>query len=471
MKIPRKPPSLVDILNLQPANAKGATDKDKAVDVLTSQIDRLTVIYQARIGAEQNGTYRHWDILRHLPPPEGLTVEEWWAGIKMARQPSFKKLPLRATDGSYFQYVSTDSMQKMLHEIDKNATGVIQGNSLVTSPQTRDSYIFKTLLEESITSSQLEGASTTHEVAKDMIRSGRKPRDHSERMIYNNYEAMRFIRDAKDEALTPTLLFALHSILTKDTLNDGDAAGRIRSDHETVIVEDAMGNTLHIPPPASELSVRIQAMCDFANGGDIGGFIHPVVRSIFLHFWLAYDHPFVDGNGRTARALFYWAMARQGYWLCEFISISRIIKKAQAKYGESFLYTETDDNDATYFILSQLRVIIKAIKELHTYLHRKQEELYHTNQILQKAAWLSTMLNHRQVAVINHALKNPYYAYSVESHRTTHGISYATARKDLLELEEYGLLEMSKRGRAFIFSSPPDLQDRIEKISNRLHKE
>jgi Fic family protein len=61
----------------------------------------------------------------------------------------------------------------------------------------------------------------------------------------------------------------------------------------------------HTPPPAAELPARLEAMCDFANSKTPDTFIHPVVRGIFLHFWLAYDHPFVDGNGRTARALFY----------------------------------------------------------------------------------------------------------------------------------------------------------------------
>ena len=87
---------------------------------------------------------------------------------------------------------------------------------------------------------------------------------------------------------------------------------------------------------------------------------HHHIRAIILHFWLAYGHPFVDGNGRTARALFYWAMLHEGYWLFEFISISNILRKAPAQYGLSFLYSETDDNDLTYFIVAQTKVIRRA---------------------------------------------------------------------------------------------------------------
>jgi Fic family protein len=53
-------------------------------------------------------------------------------------------------------------------------------------------------------------------------------------------------------------------------------------------------------------------------------FIHPVVRAIILHFMIGCGHLFVDGNGRTARALFYWSVLHQKYRLMEFISISCI---------------------------------------------------------------------------------------------------------------------------------------------------
>jgi Fic family protein len=62
---------------------------------------------------------------------------------------------------------------------------------------------------------------------------------------------------------------------------------------------------------------------------------------------LGYEHPFEDGNGRTARALFYWSMLNQGFWLTEFLTVSKILRKAPAKYARSFLYTEQDSNDLT----------------------------------------------------------------------------------------------------------------------------
>lgn len=471
MKLPLKPPSFSEILEfLDTQTPVDRTESDESPPNKAISISRLAKVLNAGVSPEPEGKYRHWDILRHLQPPNDLTVEEWWAGIKFARVLRHLTLPLTAKDGAPFNYVITDDMHRMLHGIDKNASGAIQGNDLVTNPQTRATYIIKSLMEEAITSSQLEGATTTREVAKDMIRSGRKPRDVSERMIFNNYHAMSFIREIKNEPLTPSIVFELHKILTEGTLRDPTAAGRFRRDDEDIIIDDGTGVVLHRPPPATQLAKRLEEMCKFANASDKAPFVHPVVRAIFLHFWLAYDHPFVDGNGRTARALFYWLMANQGYWLCEFISISRILKKAPSKYAKSFLYTETDENDATYFILNQLKVITRAIRDLHDYLTRKSEELYAMRQFLQTSNKLHDILNYRQLALLHHAMKNPYHSYSVESHRGSHKVSYQTARTDLLELSTLGLLDQSKVGRAFIFSSPPDLKARTERIIPRGRK-
>jgi Fic family protein len=144
-------------------------------------------------------------------------------------------------------------------------------------------------------------------------------------MILNNFLTMQRIRELRKQPLTPQLVLDLHRLVTEGTLDDPADAGRLRPAGKEVVVDDLYGTVLHVPPPAEELPQRLEALCLFANGKTPQVFIHPVLRAITLHFWLAYDHPFCDGNGRTARALFYWAMLHQGYWLFEFISISSVI--------------------------------------------------------------------------------------------------------------------------------------------------
>ena len=419
---------------------------------------RLEAILRADIRPTVEGKYRHWDTIRQLTPPNGLTREEWWLGIKLARGNIWHALPLVDPDGTPFVYCMPDPAYEMTHLIDRRASGEIAITEVVTSPEMRNRYIVSSLIEEAITSSQLEGASTSRAVAKEMLRSGRQPRDRSERMIYNNYRAMNTVRSWKDDALTPERVLELHRIVTDGTLDNPDAAGRLqRPDEVRVRVFDrATGEPRHIPPAAELLPDRLASMCRFGNGGPTESFLHPVVRSILLHFWLAYDHPFEDGNGRTARAIFYWSMLKHGYWLTEFLSISTLLNRAPGRYSRAFLYTETDDRDTTYFIVNQLKIICRSIEELHAYLGRKIREVRETERLLRQAD-----LNHRQLALLSHALRHPDAEYTFRSHQTSHGVVYQSARTDLLDLEQRGLLSRRRVGQRFYFRPATDLAERL----------
>lgn len=416
-------------------------------------------ILEASRRAAASGRYFHWEKLRRRKPPLELSHEEWWLALKLARSGLLREVPLRDTQGRAFRFGLPDPAAEHLHHIDQDAAGRIEmAADGIANSGTRSRYIIHSLLEEAITSSQLEGAATTRRVAKEMIRSGRPPRDRDERMILNNYVAMQEIRGFRDRPLSPEAVLELHRVLTADTLDDASAAGRFRRPAERVRVMTPYNEVLHTPPPAEELEARLGALCEFANEATPGYFVHPVIRSIILHFWLAYDHPFVDGNGRCARALFYWSMLRRGYWLCEFISISQIIKRAPARYGRAFLYTETDENDLTYFVLYHLDVIRAAIRELHAYIAAKTQEVRRTERLIRASAGL----NHRQVALLDHAIRHPEAAYTIASHRMSHGVVYQTARSDLQDLARKGLLTERKAGRRFVYSPVEDLAEKLE---------
>ena len=441
MKLPRKPPefaSLMQRLSAHPA---------RLVQLL------------ARAADSAGDRYLHWDELRWRSAPPGLTHEEWWAAEKIQRIASSQEIPLRDASNAAFRYSLPVPIQELLHRIDLHAGGRVGMPEQIANPETRDQYYVASLIEEAITSSQLEGASTTRRVAKEMIRSGRTPADRSERMIYNNYLTMQALRGHRDEPLSPNLIFEIHQSVTRGTLDDDSAAGRLRRAQESIhVVDRSDGTVLHTPPPAAQLPARVDAMCAFANAGsDAQRFLHPVLRSIILHFWLAYEHPFVDGNGRTARALFYWSMLRHGYWLVEFLTISHIIRRAPARYVRAFLYTETDANDLTYFIRYHLGVLDRALRALREYISRKSAQ----RQRLESAVRGLAGLNHRQRALLGHALRHPNYRYTIAGHRTSHGVVYQTARADLLELVAAGLLEARKIRNRWHFNAVAELERRL----------
>jgi len=404
--------------------------------------------------------YLHWDKLQYHTPPEGFSNEQWWLAIKKLRQSLFRQLPLIDKNQKPFRYLNNDFVTETLHKIDQSTTTFSGMPEQIKNTETKNRYYVNSLIQEAFTSSQLEGAATTRLVAKEMIRTGRLPSDKSEQMILNNFAAMKRINTLKDEPLSRQLVFDIHQLVTEKTLDTSSAAGRFRTTDERIRVIDIYNEVFHDPPPANQLEQRMAAMCDFANGKTPAYFIHPVIRAIILHFWLAYDHPFVDGNGRTARSLFYWLMLRHRYWLFEFVSISQIIVKAPAKYARAFLYTETDDNDLTYFIVYHLEVIRQAIKTFYEYLERKTRRL----QAIENQLRGIIVLNHRQRALIGHALRHPHHRYTIKSQQISHNVVYQTARMDLLDLEDRGLLISRKIGKTWYFTPVSDLEEKLSKL-------
>ncbi len=446
MKLPESPPDLGQILQrLDPSD--------------------LPKIFQ-NASPLPAGRYLHWDELRHRDPPEGLTHDMWWATVMVGRIPLLQELALRDKHGQPFKFATPSPVLIDLHHIDRDAAGQIHTPAGAPIQEDPNRYLLSSLIEEAITSSQLEGAATTRKVAAAMLREGRKPRDHGETMIFNNYRAMEHLRSIKRQPITTDLILDLHRILTEATLDDPADAGRFRRSDDVRVVDNRDATILHQPPAHTELPERMERLCAFANADETSlPFVHPVLRAILLHFMIGYDHPFADGNGRTARALYYWSMARSGYWLMEYTSISHILRRAPARYMRAYLHTETDQNDTTYFLLHQLSTIRKAIDALHEYLARKTGEQKETERLLAGSPKLRARFNHRQVALITHALKGTGEGYRVDAHQRSHGVVYQTARNDLLDLESLGLLERQKQGNAYVFFAPADLRERLRRHS------
>jgi hypothetical protein len=246
----------------------------------------------ANVNPLVGGRYLHWDDLRYRPAPDNVAKEAWWASVLLGRASLLQDLPLLDKAGKPFRFATPAPVLIALHHIDRDAAGQIHSAAGAPIREEPQRYLINSLIEEAITSSQLEGASTTRQVAAAMLRSGRTPRDHSEKMIFNNYRAMEHLREIKHDALTPDHILELHRILSEDTLDDPADAGRLRQANDIRVVDPRDGTLLHEPPCHSELPQRLQRLCDFANAGESASpFVHPVLRAILLHFMIGYLRP------------------------------------------------------------------------------------------------------------------------------------------------------------------------------------
>lgn len=444
MKVPVPPPATVDVLR-----ARLAED------------GRLTEALVSPSLADPD--HRPWGWFFRHDPPAGFTREQWWAAVRLRRTQTARPTPFTMKDGTRLTYNLPDLLLRLIDDVSARARGQVELPEPIANAATRDRYLVRSLIEEAMTSSQLEGASTSRVRAKQLLRQGRSPRDRSEQMILNNYSAMQRVIALKDERLTPGLVREIHRIVTDGTLDDPADAGRLQRPGEPrarIYATQTEEQVLHVPPPAEALPERLEALCHFANDSDRPDgtvpYMPPLLRALTLHFMMGYDHYFADGNGRTSRAVFYWSMLRQGFFLTEFLSISRLLRKAPARYARSFLLTEQDEGDLTYFYLAQAQVVVRAIDELDAYLARKTGQLREATRLLRHLG-----LNHRQVALVEAFLRDPASSATVEAHRATHGVVPQTARTDLQDLERRGLLVSARQGRKVVWFPSPDLAEQV----------
>lgn len=403
--------------------------------------------------------YYYWDKVRSQPLSKEFDKEEVWAFIRFRRHMNSSAVAVLDVNNKPFTFWLTDDIQKNLHLLDQSAGGNLALWDPGTEKKASARYMISSLMEEAITSSQIEGAVATIKEAKKMLLEKRKPKNTSEQMIYNNFITMQSIKEICKKNLSVELLLELHASITKDTLDTKEEEGRFRVSQDNVTIATNYGELLFTPPPAEEIQKRLEALIHFANDTHHKPFIHPVVKAILLHFWMAYIHPFTDGNGRMARTLFYWYMLKHGYWLFEYTSISKTILKRTTKYANAYLYSEHDDNDLTYFIHFHIEVIMDAVEDLKKHIQLEREK---NHQSLAEIADYPN-LNIRQTRIIQHIMSHPHDILTIKMHQNINRVAYQTARTDLLELEKRNWLKSVKKGKTFYFIPTEKVWEKLEK--------
>ncbi len=448
------------------ARIRRPEDFTRRMKELDSDEFRKFVAYIGKYRAiDAKGRYLHWDQFKWRVE-KGDDESIAWLVTKSARRTIGKSLPtLQAEKESCFSYGIPDSLFAQLHIIDKLTGGEqgISGASL--SSQEKNRYLIKSLMqEEAITSSQLEGASTTREVAKDMLERNLAPKDKSQQMILNNYLLMKKALEKQGDELSIELILELHQIATYAAIENQATAGELRTDN-SIFVTDSSGENTFQPPDSSTIQTRLEHLCAFANtdDSDRSNFIHPIIKAIILHFMIAYIHPFGDGNGRTARAIFYWSMLRSGYWLFEYVSISKFIQEKRGDYDKAFIYTESDEFDLTYFIYNQVDTIEKAVQSLYDYIDRKKQEFYDFMNWIDNSPVAKT-LKRGHLELLKEAVRSPGREFTSKQVAIDLGTTENTARSYLNILSNKNLLvkAQSKAGKTVIYLSPANLRKRLK---------
>jgi Fic family protein len=387
--------------------------------------------------------YLYWDKVKYQS--EEYNSHDLWSAVKFHRY--IKSNSIKFGDAK-FSFVVTDYMQRMLHLFDMLIGGTLSSNIGIAETD-KAKFMISSIMEESIASSQMEGANTTRKKAKEIIQKEQKPRTKSEQMIVNNFITMKHIVLHKNEEITVEKILGIHNLITNKTLDNVADEGCFRDNDDVHVVNHAYSEVVYTPPQKNDLERLIRDLCDFFNKeGD--NFIHPIVKGCIIHFMIGWIHPFTDGNGRTARALFYWYMLKNGYWLTEYLSISGIIKDTKSQYEKAYLYAEADENDLSYFITYHIRTMEKAFEALKSYINRKQKEIFQAAKFMK-----IPNVNDRMAQVLKIIKDDSDRIFNSKEIEARFNISNFTARADLKLLVNLGFLEViqvNKKKQNFIRS-------------------
>ncbi|WP_312664386.1 Fic family protein [Pantoea sp. CTOTU49201] len=430
MKLRRPPAQLIDSLSI-------------------SEINSLLASH-----AEWDERYLHFDEL-YRRVSDRLTREKVWSALKFKRRSGAQHFVIAD------QTVTCNLTAKITAAMSTVDRMTFARNGEPTDEDAASYLMSQLIMEEAISSSQLEGAATTSRVAMELLAVGREPRNEDESMIMGNWRLMQHIATLGDAPLTRADILEIHHIACAGINDDKYRPGAVR-DNNDVFVAGRDGEIIHQPPDYQRLNSLLDALCAEVVWLEQQG-THPLLVACVMHFAIGYIHPFNDGNGRTARGLFYHHLIRHGYSAFRYISISKLLKAAAVKYGISYLYSETDEMDLTYFVQFQCEVVMRAVNaftEQIATLHQERERL---------VTWVeeNMTLAKGELDIMAIALNAPGSLLSSAGIKSRLGIADNTARARLKSLTEQGLLRPLKEGKGTVYQAPVSLRKLQEWLKKR----
>ena len=382
------------------------------------------------------------EIKYHLP--NEITLDNFWKEIAAFRKQRCDRFPFCDQQNNQFWYFLIPSLQKKLHEIDSLGKDSLYQ---LVKQEIESELIKDSLIEEALYSSVIEGAFSTIKRLKELVNKEDKPRDINDQMVLNNYNAMQYILEEKHKDISQELILKLHKIVTDKTLDedDKDYTGRFRDDW--VYIRDHRDRIIYTPPAADKVIPAIENLISWVNKKDEAMFIHPIIKASIVHFYMVYIHPFFDGNGRTARALFYFYLIKHRYEFFKYFSISVVVQKAKGQYYKAIRDVENNQADLTYFLIYMAKTILDSIKLVK----ERIVHHYHKDFVFDKVKEKGYILSKRQEKFLKRFLVSDRRAITIKTYQKLYNVVYETARRDLKDLHEKGILTKTKQRRAFVY--------------------
>lgn len=337
----------------------------------------------------------------------------------------YKPLPLLDFNGSNAVYIADHASVDF---------GAIR---LLMQPQS-DAFGIKAAAEEIIASSAIENIDFSRDSVRNILR-GLAPKDEAENRILGQKKGIEFISDTRN-VITEENIHTLYMMTIGQFLSEDD---RLLDDclyrHDTVyVVSDRIE---HSGIDHRKLPEYMSALVRFINTDDG---MNDLVKAAIIHFYIAYLHPYFDGNGRMARLMHLWFLVQKGYRSAMFIPMSGYIERSRSAYYSA--YTAVEEN-MKYSGVLDLTPFIRYFAD-NVYNRLRQDTVGEDILKDYKSALDEGIVTEKEAALWSYVLSSYGTSeFSTKQLEKDYGrAAYATIRGFVLKFKALGLFEATQYG-------------------------
>lgn len=347
--------------------------------------------------------------------------------VALLKENFYHKLPLNDFDGERIVFLES------VTQVSLSAVRIL------LTPQ-RSDHLFgaKAMEDEILSTFRIEQINTTRDSVRRVL-AGHSPRNEDEHRVYGMKRGLEFIADPS-HTITEGNLYRLYQMTIGEFLPEEDQllpGNRYR--HDAVYVVGA--KVEHTGLPYSKLPEYMAALIKFAQEG---AETNALLKAAIIHFYLAYLHPYFDGNGRMARLLHLWYLVQQGYSSALFVPLSRYVEESRNRYYNAFSLVER--NQEISGIVDLTPFLTYFIEQVYRPLGENKMESHAMDSF--KEALAQGQITEKEAALWQFVLS----CYGNEEFSTKQlekdfgNAAYATIRGFVLKFESLGMLTSTRYG-------------------------
>ncbi|WP_373484548.1 Fic family protein [Acetobacterium sp.] len=348
--------------------------------------------------------------------------------IALLRKDFFKTLPLRDFDGQSLVYLENRVRLSMA-----------SARVLFARPPGTHPYNINAMTTEIQATLAIENITSSRESIRHIL-TGYAPQDESEQRLWGMKKGLDFISNPANK-ITEATLYQLYMMTVGDFLEPENQLelGRFYRDDAVYIVGEKIE---HAGLPAHQLPAAMAQLVDFINSEDQ---LNDLLKAVIVHFYLAYLHPYFDGNGRMARMLHLWLLIQQGYPAALFQPLSDHINATRKDYYQAF--SRVEDNHRISGIVDVTPFLVYFIEAVYHQL-KPQTGVAADGLAVYQEALAAGLITAKEKALFEFVLAAYGRAeFSTKQLEKDFGAAaYATIRGFVLKFAELGLLGVHKYG-------------------------